>query len=94
MKRQLFTFLIAIIAIPSRLIAEEVTIGVNGLVCGFCAQGIKKTFEALEGVAVREVDLDSKRVVIIVREGLALPDEQIKELITDAGYTVTTIERR
>jgi copper chaperone CopZ len=94
MRKFLLGSLSVLVFIPSLVLAEEVVVHVIGLVCGFCAQGIKKTFGAEEGVSVAVVDLDGKKVVLSVKEGASISDERITEMITDAGYTVTAIERR
>ena len=40
------------------------------------------------------VDLDSKVVSINTKDGQDVTDAQIKELITEAGYNVASIERK
>jgi mercuric ion binding protein len=73
--------------------AEKISITVKGMVCSFCAQGIKKTFERKNGVEKVEVDLDKKIVTISSAQGATLSDDDIKKAIKDAGYEVLTIER-
>jgi len=74
--------------------AEEVVVTVNGLVCGFCAQGLKKTFSQIEAVSDIQVDLGEKKVTIALKEGKKISDDEVRKLITDAGYTAVTIERK
>lgn len=74
--------------------AEEILVNVNGLVCGFCAQGIKKTFSKIDSVSDVQVDLGAKKVTIALKEGQKLADDEVRKLITDAGYTVVDIERK
>lgn len=78
-------------AVPAK--AEEVVATVKGLVCSFCAQGIKKTFAKHPDVLDTKVDLDSKLVTLTLKDGNTVPDEEIEKLITDAGYAVLKIER-
>lgn len=73
--------------------AELVTVSVKGMVCSFCAQGIKKTFLQKEGVENVEVDLDRKIVTITTNKGTSLKDQEIKDSIVDAGFEVIKIER-
>ncbi len=40
-----------------------------------------------------KADLDTKIVTIDVKDGEQLSDEEIKNIITDAGYNVVKIER-
>lgn len=74
--------------------AGEVTVKVSGMVCSMCAQGIKKKFSKLESVKEIDVDLDAKIVRLQTKDGQTVTDKQIKELITEAGYNVATIERK
>lgn len=73
--------------------AETIKASVNGLVCGFCATGIEKTFKKQPAVNDIKVDLESKLVTIGTKEGQTMDDATVTKLITDAGYTVTNIAR-
>lgn len=73
--------------------AEKITVSVKGMVCSFCAQGIKKTFMRKEGVESVDVDLDKKLVTITTKTGADLSDAAVTESIVDSGYEVMKIER-
>jgi len=78
---------------PAFAVGQVVHVGVNGLVCDFCARTIEKTFgkqEAVEGV---NVNLDEKLVTINFKDGQSLDDDTITQIITDAGYNVEKIHR-
>lgn len=74
--------------VPSRI-----TIAVKGMVCSFCAQGIKKTISRREGVQKVDVDLDKKLVTVYTKGDYQFSDDEIRETIVDAGYEVVSIER-
>jgi mercuric ion binding protein len=74
--------------------ADQITVGVKGMVCSFCAQGIKKTFLRKDGVESVDVDLDKKIVTITTKQGANLTDSDVKESIVDAGYEVLSIDRK
>jgi copper chaperone CopZ len=74
--------------------AEQVTVTVKGMVCSFCAQGIKKTFMRKDGVERVDVDLDKKLVTIVTAQGVTLKDSDLTESIVDSGYEVVSIERK
>ena len=95
MKNLFKAFLVStsIVLFPFVARAETVHVTVKGMVCSFCAQGIKKTFGKMEPVAKVDVDLDKKLVSIEIKDGATLPDEQITKSINDAGYDVVKIER-
>jgi len=75
-------------------IATEAKIEVNGMVCGFCAQGITKKFKAEREVATVDVKLEEKAVTLKFKEGEELSNEKITQTLKDAGYTVEKIERK
>lgn len=85
---------ISILTLPSLGYAEEIIITVKGMVCSFCAQGIKKTFMSKEGVEKVEVNLDTKVVTITTAKGHSLQDADVKDSITDAGYELVSLERK
>jgi copper chaperone CopZ len=73
--------------------AETIEMKVNGLVCGFCAQGIEKTLRKKEATADVVVSLEHKLVAVETRPGRALSDHELTRALTDAGYSVKSIER-
>lgn len=93
MKKMLHALLILSVLSPLSVLAEEIRVTVKGMVCSFCAQGIKKSLSKNENVKATSVDLDHKVVTIETKEGRTLHDEEIKKIISDAGYDVMTIER-
>lgn len=74
--------------------SKEITVKVSGMVCSMCAQGIQKKFSSIPAVKDLKVDLDSKIVSINLKDGQDVPNTKIKELITEAGYNVASIERK
>lgn len=66
--------------------ATEKTVGVNGMVCAFCAQGIEKKFKSQPEVADIEVSLENKYVKIKFKEGQTLAEDKIAQLLKDSGY--------
>jgi periplasmic mercuric ion binding protein len=73
-------------------LAETVHVGVNGMVCSMCAQGIKKKFAEVPAVKNIAVDLD-KKLVTLETEGV-VEENVIRERIKEAGYDVTRIHRQ
>lgn len=65
---------------------EEIKVGVNGMVCAFCAQGIEKTFNSQKEVDKIEVSLANKYVKIKFKDGQRLSNNKISTLLKDAGY--------
>ena len=92
MSRALLTFA-ALIVLTGSAWAETITTTVNGMVCGFCATGIEKTFRKQPEVATVKVDLPKKQVVIHTKPGKTLSDARIREVVTYSGYTMGQIHR-
>lgn len=90
MKKILLTL---IFLLSSKAFAGEIYITVNGMVCGFCAQGIEKSFKKEKNLDKIHVDLANKFVHLILKEKSDIPDSKINQIITEAGFTVEKIER-
>lgn len=73
--------------------ADTIKATVNGMVCGFCATGIEKTFRAQPEVKTVIVDLENKLVTIHTKQGQTLDDAKIKKLLGNAGYSVVGLAR-
>ena len=85
------TFLVTALLLFSSLsfATETETVGVKGMVCSFCAQGITKKFKAQPEVASVEVSLEKKFVKLTYNEGKKLSHEQIESLLKESGYEVS-----
>ena len=85
--------LIISLSVCRTVAADTITATVNGMVCGFCATGIEKTFKAQQEVKTVNVDLQKKLVTIQTKEGQTIDDAKLKKLIGNAGYAVVAIAR-
>lgn len=74
--------------------SEELKVGVKGMVCAFCAQGIEKKLIVQPEVAKVEVSLANKFVKINFKDGQRLSNEKIAELLKDAGYEAFFEEKK
>lgn len=73
--------------------AGTIEMKVNGLVCGFCAQGIEKTLRRNSATADVLVSLENRLVAVSTKEGTDIPDTDLHKALTEAGYEVKAIER-
>jgi copper chaperone CopZ len=94
MKLKFLSVVFTSLIMSSAFAGNVITIGVKGMVCSFCAQGIEKKFSKLPEVEEVKVDLKTKVVTLKTKSDKDLQDNKIKEVITEAGYNVTTIERK
>lgn len=83
-----FVLALSLLSFSAR--AAETTVKVKGMVCSMCAQGIEKKFKGA-GMEKVQVNLSDKLVHL---EGKNLTDEEIKKIITEAGYNVDSITRK
>ncbi len=94
--KKVILFLVSLFIFSTALTAEvakPITVKVNGLVCSFCAQGIKKRFSKFDSVKSVQVSLEKKTVVLEIKEGKSLNDKVIKDELEKSGYNVVRIER-
>jgi copper chaperone CopZ len=91
----LFKTLIAavLIAFSNTALAATIEMQVNGLVCGFCAQGIEKTLRKNPATADVLVSLEDRLVAIATKDGSDISNDELTKALTDAGYTVKAITR-
>ena len=68
-----------------------VQLKVDGLVCNFCATNISKTFSKLPEVSEVYVNLAAKAVLLQLKEGKKLPEDQTKQIVTEAGFNLRGI---
>ena len=73
--------------------AATIEVKVNGLVCGFCAQGIEKTFRKIPAVADVIVSLENRLVAIVTKEGQDIADGDVTKALKNSGYDVKSITR-
>lgn len=73
---------------------NELRVGVKGMVCAFCAQGIEKKFKAQKEVESVKVSLENKYVELKFKDGQRLSNEKIIEILKDAGYEAKFGEQR
>lgn len=73
--------------------ATTIEVAINGMVCSFCAQGVERKLRSLPGAESVQVDLSKRLVSVTLRPGATLTDEQLRNLIRNAGYDVRQIRR-
>ena len=89
----LFVFIIATFSSIQAETSKPITVKVNGLVCSFCAQGIKKRFMSLPMIKTVQVSLGKKTVVIELKPDATLSDKTITDTVREAGYNTVRIDR-
>jgi copper chaperone CopZ len=93
MKRLQLFLAIALLTATGISSAATIEMTVNGLVCAFCAQGIEKKLKKFPATAEVVVNLEHRLVAVSLKDGQDIPDSDLRKALTDAGYTVKSIER-
>ena len=93
MKSSLATCAALFIALTSTVGAATIEATVNGLVCGFCAQGIEKTLRKDPATADVVVSLEHRLVAVATKPGMDIADDTLRKALKNAGYDVKAIVR-
>lgn len=67
---------------------------VDGLACPYCAYGIEKKLNAIDGVKKINIDLNKGLVTVIVADGVRLTEVQMTKLFQDAGFTYRSMTEK
>ncbi len=71
---------------------QEITVGVEGMMCGMCENHVNECVRKHFPVKKVTSSHEKKRTVILAEE--ELDEEKLREAIGETGYTVTSIETR
>lgn len=66
---------------------------VDGLACPFCAYGIEKKLDALEGVERIETNIKDGTVIVTMKDGVALDEATAKQAVKAAGFSLRKFEQ-
>ncbi len=64
---------------------KEYLLQIDGMMCMHCVKHVKDALEAVNGVKTVEVSLDQKNAKVVGKAGL---EDELKEAVTNEGYTV------
>lgn len=68
-------------------------IEVDGLACPFCAYGIEKQLNKINGVEKVETDIKAGAVTVTMRAGRILEKSRAAQAVDKAGFTLGGFER-
>jgi len=71
----------------------EYEVGVDGMVCAYCAYNVSKRFQAVPGVAAHSVVVDLKGNRVNFQTSTPLAEPLIKSTLADSGFSVVSIDR-
>lgn len=67
-------------------------VNIDGMCCEHCAKRVEEKLAAAQNVI--SVDVKFKKKIAVIRSREAVFEEEIKQIITDAGYTFLSIEQK
>lgn len=89
MVRKLTLLLAALIVSGAVLAADhQYVLGVDGLACPFCAYGIEKRLNKVDGVTDVQVDVGESVVHVTMQEGKVLTEDRARQAVDEAGFTL------
>ena len=89
MLKKYFLVLAALIFSVAALAADKsYVLGVDGLACPFCAYGIEKRLNKVDGVTDVQVDVGESLVRVTLEEGKTLSEERARQAVDEAGFTL------
>lgn len=91
--KKLSALIILLLTTQMTYAANSIKAEVNGMVCAFCAKGIEKKLKAMPESQASFVDLKSRIVVLELKEGKDVAIEKFTQVIKDAGYSVSKVEK-
>ncbi|MCZ6553552.1 MAG: heavy-metal-associated domain-containing protein [SAR324 cluster bacterium] len=72
---------------------EAYTLTVDGLACPFCAYGLEKHINALEGIESIEIDIDEGTILVTMAEGAEIDEADLRQAVNDAGFTLRKVQQ-
>ncbi len=67
-------------------------VNIDGMCCEHCAKRVQDKLSTVKNTV--SVDVKLKKKIAVIRSREQLSEEEIKSLVTDAGYTVLSIEHK
>jgi len=66
---------------------------VAGLACPFCAYGIEKRLNRIDGVERLETQIKEGAVIVTMKEGATLDEVAARQAVEEAGFTLDGFAR-
>jgi copper chaperone CopZ len=83
--------LILFSSVDSKAQLKELIVGVDGFTCSLCAKGVEGQFKALDFVSDVKTALKNTTFTITLKEKSQVNLKDIREAVTDGGFTVRDI---
>lgn len=67
---------------------NQYVLGVKGVACPYCAYGIEKRLNKVDGVTDVQVDIGDSVVRVTLQEDTKLTEERARRAVKEAGFTL------
>lgn len=94
MKRFAFVLAMAMWTVTAWAADTQYVIRVDGLACPFCAYGVEKKLNKIDGVERVDIDLNDGLVTVDVLDSVKLSEPQMRQLLNDSGFTYRSMTER
>ena len=71
---------------------KKVTLKVDGLSCPFCAYGLEKKLQKIDGVEKLDIHINDGVVVLYFKKDASVDSATIEKKVKEAGFTLRKIE--
>lgn len=85
---KLLALVAALFATAALAASPTYELKVDGLACPFCAYGIEKQLNRIEGVAGLETDIQAGTVMVTMQDDHALSESRTRLAVDQAGFTL------
>lgn len=92
MKRYLIVPVLLLWSLVAVAAGSQYVMRVDGLACPYCAYGIEKKLNAIDGVEKVDVNLDKGLVIVDTKAGVKLTPPAMKKLFNEAGFTFRSMK--
>lgn len=89
----LAAFAAALFATSAFAAGPTYKIEVSGLACPFCAYGIEKQLDRIDGVTNVRTDIAKETVTVTMEDGKTLDKQAAEKAVKDAGFTMHGFEQ-
>jgi len=74
--------------------AAQYQLQVKGLACPFCAYGIEKELQKIDGVTAVDTHIKDGAVIVTMEDGATLDESTAKKAVEAAGFTLGEFHER
>lgn len=93
MYKQLLLLTTGLVLSFSALAGNQYSLGVKGVACPYCAFGIEKRLNKVDGVTDVKVDIGASRVRVSMADGATLTEAKARQAVKEAGFTLRSFAR-